>query len=540
VWPCGDYPVNDDWQYARILARLATTGRFLVDVDVAPSLVGQIWLTLPFVKLFGFSHTLLRACTAAASAFLVWIVDRILDVAGTRPAERILTAALLIGNPIFLHLAFSYMTESYGYALALSGALVWLRARARRPDTAATAIGWRDALLAATLVGASFWIRQFCVAVFPALVGAAVFPSILHRQRRRLQRTLPVLIGATLWFSAIVLAYFAWARLSHSYRAAFDQRVGSLVHVSPKLILLSAFELTAYLTLFLFPFLILERWRDTRWRRFAGIATGIIVAIALARWIQPQFASFHHHAGFPFSANVVNDTGVGPITFTTTYWNPDAPRPHWRRAVWTGIEWLLLGAMVLWSRVFASNRDDAPESPIAGEVSTFGVFFAAIAFALYVQAFQREVLDRYFFPCVIGIAIALGARASRGGSARRQWIAIAAAAPVCWFAIAGVHDYFRWNDARWQAVALAEADGARPELIDGGYEVNGWLNYDASISRVVPAGCRGTCGCLPRAYFCTDDSYMIAMEAPPGRTVVARLPVPWWLAPSPDIVLSRR
>jgi hypothetical protein len=122
----------------------------------------------------------------------------------------------------------------------------------------------------------------------------------------------------------------------------------------------------------------------------------------------------------------------------------------------------------------------------------------------------------------------------------RSWIAIAAAAPVSWFTIAGTHDYFRWNDARWRAVALAEADGARPEVIDGGYEVNGWLNFDASVSRARPQGCIGGCGCLPRAFFCTDDSYMISMDLPPGRTLVASLPVSSWLARSPNVILSRR
>jgi hypothetical protein len=70
--------------------------------------------------------------------------------------------------------------------------------------------------------------------------------------------------------------------------------------------------------------------------------------------------------------------------------------------------------------------------------------------------------------------------------------------------------------------------------------VNGWLNYDASIAGVRPAGCRGACGCLPRAFFCTDDTYMISMEVPPHRTVVATLPVSSWLAASPNVILSRR
>lgn len=474
------------------------------------------------------------------SVLLVWLIDRIVHVSGAPTMTRALVGVLLIGNPIFLHVAFSYMTEPYGYALALSGALIWLRARARRPDAAVPVVGWADALAAATLIGASFWIRQFCVAVFPALVGAAAIPMLLRRDRLALRRSFPVVAAATVWFTAIVGAYFVWARLSGSYRAAFDERIVSLVRVSPKLLLLSAFELAAYLALFLFPFLLIERWRNTRWTRFAGIAAAAIVSIAIARWIQPQFASFHHHVHFPYSTNVVNDTGVGPITFTTTYWNPDSPRPHWPRVVWTAIEWAILAGIVSWSRVFASGRDEPRLSALAGEVRTFGVLLAAIAFVLYVQAFQGEVLDRYFLPCVIGIAIALAARATRDVSVRRGWIAIAAAAPICWFGIAGAHDYFRWNDARWRAVDLAQANGARPDMIDGGYEVNGWLNYDAAMSGSRPEGCRGSCRCLPRAFFCTDDTYMISMEVPPGRTVVATLPVSWWLAPSPDIILSRR
>ena len=45
VGPWGDYPLNDDWQYARPLKTLAETGRLHIDVPVAPSLVGQIVYT---------------------------------------------------------------------------------------------------------------------------------------------------------------------------------------------------------------------------------------------------------------------------------------------------------------------------------------------------------------------------------------------------------------------------------------------------------------------------------------------------------------
>jgi hypothetical protein len=342
VLPFGNYPLNDDWQYARILKRLAESGRYLVDVEIAPSLVGQVWLALPLVKLFGFSHTLLRLQTIAVTLVLLWIVDRIVALAGATRPIRVLTAVLLLGNPIFLHLTFSFMTEMYGYALALAGALLWLRSRERHLQ-GAPLVSWRAGLLASALMGASFWIRQFCVAVFPALLCAAALRLALEKDGRALRKSVPVLAGSTALFTLVVLLYFEWARASGNLRSAFQVRVDALSHVDARLVYLSAFELVSYLTAFLFPFFWYEKWRFTRWAPLVGMVAGGAVLLYFARDLQPEYASFHHHPSFPFSANLVNDTNVGPITLTTQYWFRSAPRPRWPEGVWGTIEWLVVG-----------------------------------------------------------------------------------------------------------------------------------------------------------------------------------------------------
>lgn len=554
VSPWGNYPLNDDWQYARIARRLSETGRFLVDVDVAPSLVGQIWLAAPFLMVFGFSHTLLRAITIAVAVLLCWLVDRIVSRAGAPPGVRVLSGALLVANPIFLHVTFSFMTEVYGYALALAGALVWLHGRSRREGAGAPVISWTAGLAAATIIGGSFWIRQFCAAVFPALLAAAVLRTLKDGDRLALRRSLPVAAATIAWFSVVVVGYFAWAKLSGNYRPAFGGPIRSLVHLDRDLWLISAFEAGTYLTAFLFPFLCLERWRETRWSRFAAIAAAGAILVFAARLLQPQHLAFHHHLRFPFAANVIYDTGVGPITLTHTYFDAAAARPRWTPAAWLTIEWLLAGGLLAWARIGA-RRSVEPRPPAdATEIRDFGWLLAALSFVLSVQAYQWTGLDRYYFPCVLGAVIALSARATSVASHQssvasrpapfvppaRIWAALAMVLPLAWFSIAGVHDYFRWNDARWAAVALAERDGARPDVLDGGYEVNGWLNYDATMAHIKPAGCRGECRCPPVSFYCTDDSYVISMGALSGRTTIAELPVSWWLAGGPAIVLSRR
>src|SRR4029077_16228658 len=132
-----------------------------------------------------------------------------------------------------------------------------------------------------------------------------------------------------------------------------------------------------YLTLFLFPFLILEHWRATRWPVMVTMAAVGVAVVLGIRTLQPAYAAFHHHVDFPFSANVVNDANVGPITLTTPYWDPTAPRPRWPVPAWRIIEGLVLVGMVLWARLGAGVRDTRP-SPLAAEIRDFGIMFAVL------------------------------------------------------------------------------------------------------------------------------------------------------------------
>jgi hypothetical protein len=114
------------------------------------------------------------------------------------------------------------------------------------------------------------------------------------------------------------------------------------------------------------------------------------------------------------------------------------------------------------------------------------------------------------------------------------------ALPVGWFAVAGVHDYFRWNDARWSQVGVARSLGVSAENLDGGYEVNGWLNYDNYLRGSQPGACIGVCRCPPESAYCSDASYSITLGAPSGREALDTRPVDYWLAAGPPVVLSRR
>ncbi|HEY4954982.1 MAG TPA: glycosyltransferase family 39 protein, partial [Gemmatimonadaceae bacterium] len=164
IGPWSEIPLNDDWQYAHFAKTLAESGTFRVDVPVAPSVIGQSLLAWPVIRIFGFSHLALRMLTLALSVLILVELDYLLAIGAVGAAVRFTALSLVVANPIFLHLSTTFMTENYGYVVALLAACIWFRGK----KTESTSL----AIVAATVAGLSFWIRQFSALVFPALLLA--------------------------------------------------------------------------------------------------------------------------------------------------------------------------------------------------------------------------------------------------------------------------------------------------------------------------------------------------------------------------------
>lgn len=88
VRPWGDYPLNDDWIYARILKRFTETGKFVLDHDTGAAFLGQGLIASLMVRIFGFSHTHLRLLTMAFSGLLLFVIWRLLATPACAPASK--------------------------------------------------------------------------------------------------------------------------------------------------------------------------------------------------------------------------------------------------------------------------------------------------------------------------------------------------------------------------------------------------------------------------------------------------------------------
>lgn len=551
VGPWGDFPLNDDWVYARITHRLADTGKLVIDVGATASVLAQALTVAPLVKLFGHSHLVLRAATMAWGLFGLWLVGRLLALAGVRPKLAVAAQLLVALNPLYFYLATTFMTELHGWVPALLAAWLYFQGRARadaaEPDGPLLAVG--RMVLVAAVAGATFWTRQFCAIVFPALLLATLVRVWPRAFRHRAWRSWPAALAGCAVFTAVVLGYFAVGRWTDvaPLRDEFRQPFRQALRVDLASLGLGLTNFLAYATVFFLPLLAGFRWRAHRPAALASLAAALVGVSALG-WLGLQRfgtsdmgAPDPLHRVFPFGGNVIFNAGVGPVTLSDVY-NLGLERQHWPLEPWKVVGALVVLLTAAWAPAglrLARLRREATGLQL--ELACFGLFLGGLSLAAALQAFKWVYFDRYSIPGVLGLALALPLLLEREPvfSKARAWTALLAAAPVAWFTVAGVHDQFRWNEARWALVAAARARGAEPTNIEAGYEVAGWLAVDAFNARRMPAQCVGECRC-GWGWFCLDATWHVGMNVLPGYQVLESRRPAYWLARGPPVTLAQR
>jgi hypothetical protein len=558
----GNYPLNDDWQYARAARILADTNTVVIDTSIAPSLVGQLFLAWPFMKVFGFSHLLLRLLTMVMAGVILWSLDRILEHAHVTRSIRIKALVLVALQPWFVDLALSFMTECWGYGVALAGAAIWLDARrACDHQGARSAVPLWASLLVGALVGASFWIRQFCVVVYPALLLGTVGRLAIERAWGRLLRTLPRMILGAGAFAGVVTAYFSWAEHKQLLKSAFSGPLSQMLHFT-----WFDYKIVAGLQLFYLgaSFLpVLATWplRARSWLRIL-VSSALALALGKAAYslitasASDNAGAFNLHRLFPFTSNVIHTNGIGPNTLTDVFFvNPD------RFAVlsfgfWQTVTYILVGATVLWGLPLAGLRVLRGISRTGQEIFVFAIAFSVGSLVLAVQSYGAVGFDRYYLPLVLGAALALAVLlhgeerlVRRLGHGRLStFLFVILTLPLAFFTVASMHDYFRWNDARWRLVARTQAMGVPSTSIDGGYEVNGDLSFDLMRKhpeKIDTSRCIGSCHCeipwgLGPIWTCYDSSYRVGMSIRGEYEEIAREEPNFWLGRNRPVILMRR
>lgn len=536
VSPLYNFPMGDDWEYARTAQRLLTTGQFYRSPVVqTTALFPGVWGAL-FSLLFGFSFTTLRLSTFPLAAGTLLSFYFVLDELGFDATRRLLGTFALMVPPLFVFNANSFMTDVPFLFWLMLG--LWLSLHAFRT-------GIPTWLAAGSICAAlAFLTRQLGL----ALSAAVILAVLVYRPRAEWRRWLAASAAIPLGVTA---AFYVWQALSGqtTWADATITDQGTLQFIfSPQLpaalarrIVLMLVSLNLYILPLWLAFL--PQWRKAlAWLRGRWAAAVILALFFLGS------VTFFGARGewWPYYQGSLTNAGLWPALAFFAYPHDVRP-PFLPLPVWIGMTYLGAVLAVLLTLNFSVRVAHAAGINGRNERTTIGTtksivarleqaarlflarlqsvgpvrglvyltFLVQLAFVLVYSLF----VERYFLPFLPGIILLLF------DSTRRVNLspvpAITGILVVGVLSVGLMWDYFGWHAARWNEAEALVASGVPLEKLDAGYEWDGWYLSDEAYRYVQEHGVPLT----PDPFeYVLDPQYMVTFTPQPGYTIARKLP----------------
>jgi hypothetical protein len=470
--PFAEVALGDDFSYTRSALDFARTGH-LVYNGWATASVGwmAVWGAL-FIKLFGFSFTLVRFAMLPVSMATVYLFHQVLLGFGISRRGALLGALTLGVCPVFLELTATFLTDIPGLFPVVVCLYLCQRAAASRNDRGA--IVWLCSAAFVNLIGGT--VRQ--TTWLGALVMVPATALLLRRRRGMIAAAAGLLVASLV----CVLLVVHWCNRQPYFDVLYVLPGGALHKLTLSNVSTQIAESTASLMLMTLPVVVVwvVRWRGV----FAGLRLGLVLCVAVAltallvgrgelnAWLMPWLQ---------FSLPVL---GAGSL-------------PVWIRwvlsvvSVGAAVEWLV--QMVAFCR--------APKSEMERRALwLLGPF--SVAYALFlVPRGLYGVFDRYLLGLVPGVIVSslllyelrrgrVGGKAAADSVTWECWVLFALFAA---YGTAALHDCFSADRARVTALQQLEAAGVPKTAVTSGLGRDGWeqVAWNGHVNVVdvkIPAG----------------------------------------------------
>jgi len=453
----GEFPLNDDWAYAKSVQKFIETGQMSREEWTHIPIVTHTLIGRVFVELFGDSLQFFQSLRLVGF-FMGWA-----GIMGTYVLCRQVGAglnwsafaALLFGfNPIYFNLSYTYMTD-----VPFAAMFVWSVALVTRGFVTGRLWWFGAGLLFAIL---ATLIRQFGLAIPVGFAAALVITRPMNPWRWLMAIALPV---------GVLLAYFGVTWLVYEDSQAITGNAYLFHHVTvkvqdrlPLLLLKGGTYHWLCLGFCLGPL----GWLLARacvWTRFRFILltsglTLLITAVMLWKgWHLPAH-------------NIIHNLGLGAKETIPGFMTlPQLP-------IW--IWWLisLLSAVSASCLVLLMLNYVFMNWPASRRNHVLMLLFGTIA--AYSTIVVRGHFDRYILPVlpVVTALLAYPVLAMRKPRNRGVGGAIVIMLLFATFSIAGTRDYVERNRNLWALLStlMNEAE-INPEHIHGGFEFNRWHGF---------------------------------------------------------------
>jgi hypothetical protein len=540
VSPVGEFPLSDDWIYAKTVQHLLETGQYKAHPYINATLVAQSYWGALFCKIWGFSFTTLRVSTLVLAFVNAWAVAKSGVILGFSRNLALLCGAMVATSPLVLQLSYSFMTDVPFFALSNLSGFFFLKAlRYPKPQFAA----WGS--IAAAL---AFLVRQFGILLPLAfLITVAVLGW-----RKRYVCSKPMLLAVLMPWVGVIGIYSVWGdalasetpliELSESYAGPI---LDGIRHIPVAL---------CYVGLFALPLgigrgvqMIQRRrsggkiWSRRQWSIFIGFCGCSVFAFWLPQilyWIRKLV--FRHDAqwlqNYPYRMPLIIyrtllDLGLGPLQL---------PDPQFQPTVHIGEWWWLVTLAALFvaallfmtvvDRFWALQGSKHEPHAVQQNQDLFLVTWALLALAATYNPFRVVMVDRYLLVAFVPFVLLLGRDLTQIKSTVYLKPIVISTIVIALFSVGSLQEYLAWNHTAWAAHRQLEAKyHVATQVVEGIDTFNGWFNSDAYMQRYNTRSWWdvGKRGGSPWAL---DNQYVVASTEPrPGYEVLERLPYFSWL-----------
>jgi hypothetical protein len=498
IRPRGDFPLNDDWDFAIATWNFARTGHFQFTEFTAVSLRAQVLWGAAWTRLYGQSFEVLRASTLTLAAATILVVHRTLLRSELPRFGRVVAILAFAFHPVFVWAACTYMTEvPFLFASAVS---FYCFVRGFHEER----VGWVAAGCAGAVV--SWFVRQTGVAILLAPLAVALWRR-RWREAAVIGSTLLVFVALLLfereWLAGSVIEFANHFKMWRESSFRLPEQISIFYHYT-------VFNIQSA-ALFLLPLtaaLVPGRKSLREIVCLAGVVVLLLIRVqSLINMGHPLPYFSSPYCCDILAGNTLVDFGLGPTTLTDVWMLGYAYPFHLTRAGRLVLSYgsVLAGAFLICGFAKTALRNTVTLLAAGGAI--FGTL-ALFGSGLY---FDRYALDSaWTMVFVLAVAIDWSRLSAR-------IVAAAVLLIISLFSILSVQEYFAWNRARWAAFHQLRAAGIPVDQIDAGSEP---FNY-YEIAHVTQRRRRQLLLFRQRPYF-------VAFRPLPEYEVIARRPFTGW------------
>ncbi len=485
--PLGNFPLNDDWAYAKNVFFLSEQNILkFVDWPAMSLIIHTLYGTV-FCKIFGFSFSILRISTIILSLIGIIYLYLLSKKNVKNNYIAIFTTLIIAFNPLYFSLSYTFMTDV--------PFLVWTIISFFYYFNYLTNNKIRYLLLASIFAIFAILIRQTGI-----FLPFAFFLIYLYKNKDK-KSIFTVLISTILVISSLFLFQYYMkqnGKLPASYASASDLfNSFNVVSIIQKSFLRGKFTLL-YSGLFLFPLTI--NYISIIWKNLSKQQKNIILILSffvfLLSFITP----------FP-KGNIFYNLGLGPKLLKDSYCNLNIT-PQLSKFVIIFLKIIgSLGAVFIVifiiDLIFRSKK-------LKHKKYIFLILLILSAYFLYISL-DSFCFDRYFLFMQI-FFVFLFLKLPFKTTKKTKIISTSLLFIYITFSVFATHDYLSWNRVRWQILTELNTQGISPEEIDGGFEYNAWYqtNERGHIEKISEKSW----------WFVKNDNYVISFGKIEGFSII--------------------